>query len=1170
MRNVIRVMGGAGLLVTGGVATNQVLSDKGLSWTWLYASLGIAVLMLLYTEVWAAPGGAATGDTGFTGARNTARGRRAVYLRQLRATVRDMETVGVATQGEFVLRMHQVYVDVSLAPQVLHAVAGEPHLGAVSGEAGGLTRRRSLESVLRDVERNAAARILAVIGGPGSGKTTLARSTALALCEARWWPWGRRLPVLLYLRDHSARLLAGETPTLGEVAVSSGWLEGKVSEDWLERRLDRGRCVVLLDGLDEVADAAERSRVVAWVVRQTERHPRNIYVVTSRPHGYQSNPLPGAEVLQVRRFTGEQISQFLHQWSYAIESRARAHTRREVHAATDNFVVRLRTRASSRHELRTAGARNAEELMGRLRNQPSLYDLAANPLLLTMIANVHRYRGQLPGSRAELYAEMCDVLLHRRYEARGLSDATGLSGQHKQHVTQHLALVMMQAKVRDWPVGDAAGAIHQPLQHVPGNVTSEVFLEEARKSGLLVEREHGFHGFAHLTLQEYLAAAQLSTPRADTTILTRSVDDPWWRETILLWAAGNDATEVISACLDCGTVRALALAFDCADQAQIVDPAVRSRLEALLTESARSQVADPALQRVLAGVVATRTLRETVQLNDSVALCARPIPQALYNMFIREERADSRHHPDIASTDSSGNSSAAAVGMQAGDAERFSVWLNGITSEATYRLPTPDELQEQPAAIAAALRSHTVWAQDGTRTLLYQPPQVSWPYTPVAVTMRSRTAPTRSSVANDRQHITSYLRMLAMPSEQRTQVLNWARVLSVAFMRTPEFSHGPNLPSLNLTLDLAFDLTLDLALDLVLTDALGGDGYHRPVNRTQGISRARSMVRARALADVLNHDHFHGHVDTSALDSIGTALALDPALDATRDQFTYASGHEPGDSMSRARALMHAFSLSVNHTLSHAGGLSLPFNNDLMGALDRLRALNSPDASRPRHAGTAEAIAEALTLTFTRARNLDPDIGNDLGLSYETAEVPIPVSELSATEGLTLAVDIALDQFSYPGIPGAAIIVCRSLVEAWEPPLTMGLTLTNLDHFLADVGGEASAAERGPEDPVNTVRNVNESLMTGASGASIPLHVRRSAESTLNLLTAMRDRRLPATDLTLACARMGLLAMAAALQAADQHDAAQALRRALQSLAAQDRSSPNRQESNQILLVTRT
>jgi hypothetical protein len=241
-----------------------------------------------------------------------------------------------------------------------------------------------------------------------------------------------------------------------------------------------------------------------------------------------------------------------------------------------------------------------------------------------------------------------------------------------------------------------------------------------------------------------------------------------------------------------------------------------------------------------------------------------------------------------------------------------------------------------------------------------------------------------------------------------------------------------------------------------------------------------------------------------------------------------------------------------------------------MGALDRLRTLNSPDASRPRHAGTAEAIAEALALTITRARNLDPDIGDDLDLSYERIEVPIPVSELSATEKLTLAVDIALDQVSYPGIPRAAIIVCRSLVEAWKPPLTMGLTLTNLDRFLADVGGEASAAERGPEDPVNTVRNVNESLMAGASGASIPLHVRRSAESTLNLLTAIRDRRLPATDLTLACARMGLLAMSAALQAVDQHDAAQSLRRALQSLTAQDRSSPNRQESNQILLVART
>lgn len=484
-RGVARIVGGAALSVCVGVAVNQILSDGKFSWTWLYASLGVSVLFLLYAEAFAAPDAA--------NAPQTVRGGRKVYLRQLRASVQDMETVGVATPGQFVLRMRQVYVDVSLVPQALHTTTGEPFLGAVAvaEPAPGPGERRSLESVLRDAERETVARVLAVVGGPGSGKTTLARNTALSLCRRHWALRRLGLPVLIYLRDHAAAILAEDAPALGEVAVSVGWLEGKVSATWMERQLDRGGCVVLLDGLDEVADTADRGRVVSWTRRQIQRHPHNTYVVTSRPHGYESNPLPGAEVLQVRRFTAEQVSRFMHQWSHATERRARE---------------------GSEQDVRAVAHRNAENLLARLREKPALYDLAANPLLLTMTANVHRYRGQLPGSRAELYAEMCDVLLHRRSEDRGLHDATGLGGPHKQHVVQHLALAMMKARTRDWPLHDAVEAIRYPLQQVPGNVPPEVFLEEARKSGLLVEREHGVYGFAHLTLQEYLAAAQLGTP----------------------------------------------------------------------------------------------------------------------------------------------------------------------------------------------------------------------------------------------------------------------------------------------------------------------------------------------------------------------------------------------------------------------------------------------------------------------------------------------------------------------------------------------------------------------------------------------------------------------------------------------------------------------------------
>jgi predicted NACHT family NTPase len=221
----------------------------------------------------------------------------------------------------------------------------------------------------------------------------------------------------------------------------------------------------------------------------------------------------------VCRFTGEQISRFLHGWYHAIQRRATGGKGRNI---------------------RVEAAAKADDLLGRLRTRPVLYDLAANPLLLTMIANVHRYRGALPGSRAELYGEMCQVLVHRRQEAKRITDPAGLKGPQKEHIMQVLALTMMDAKLRDIPAGQACTAITPALEGASTTLPAADFLREVMESGLLVEREHGHYAFAHLTLQEYLAATHIGTD--GIARLTAAVDDPWWRETTLLWSATADAT----------------------------------------------------------------------------------------------------------------------------------------------------------------------------------------------------------------------------------------------------------------------------------------------------------------------------------------------------------------------------------------------------------------------------------------------------------------------------------------------------------------------------------------------------------------------------------------------------------------------------------------------------
>jgi predicted NACHT family NTPase len=130
-----------------------------------------------------------------------------------------------------------------------------------------------------------------------------------------------------------------------------------------------------------VADPALRQRTVQWVQQQMIVYGNNRFVITSRPFGYRSNPLSGVAVLEVQPFTFEQVKQFVHNWYVANEIKS---------AVRDDPGVRMKA-----HE-------GAEDLLRRLRETPSLFALAVNPLLLTMIATVHRYRGSLPGARVTL------------------------------------------------------------------------------------------------------------------------------------------------------------------------------------------------------------------------------------------------------------------------------------------------------------------------------------------------------------------------------------------------------------------------------------------------------------------------------------------------------------------------------------------------------------------------------------------------------------------------------------------------------------------------------------------------------------------------------------------------------------------------------------------------
>jgi predicted NACHT family NTPase len=171
-------------------------------------------------------------------------------------------------------------------------------------------------------------------------------------------------------------------------------------------------------------------------------------VVTSRPQGYQDAPLQRANVVEVQPFSGEQVKSFIDNWYLA----------NEAVRSGNKFDEGVRQRAR----------REAGDLLKRLADPKAtpLAALTVNPLLLTMIAMVHRYRGALPGSRVQLYKEICEVLLERWRQAKEVQ-GEALTADQQRVVLMPLAARMMWREIREIPTDDALAVMRSvPLESV--------------------------------------------------------------------------------------------------------------------------------------------------------------------------------------------------------------------------------------------------------------------------------------------------------------------------------------------------------------------------------------------------------------------------------------------------------------------------------------------------------------------------------------------------------------------------------------------------------------------------------------------------------------------------------------------------------------------------------
>lgn len=385
---------------------------------------------------------------------------------------------------------------------------------------------------------------LVILGDPGSGKTTLLRYLALVyardMAEKGGWIEPKLslsesglLPILLplrkigaYLRGKSEDGTEGHAHLLQFLHQSLANERVRIPDDFFDEYLGNGCAIILLDGIDEVTRGDLRRRVVRLIESFASAYPDCRFVITSRIKGYTNIALgENCVTTIIRDFALDDVEQFLRHWHRL------------------GAIIKLGAGENAEH----LASIQTQQLMATIRGNERIQELAINPLMLTVIALVHRDWVKLPDRRAELYAEAVDVLLGKWDEARGVTEQHILENipfdiGDKRLILQNIALYMHEQGQKEIELSNLRPLLFNTFHEIAHDKyvaerAADRFLQVIEeRTGLLAARGDGVYAFSHLTFQEYLAALAIAARDDYITKTLDHVPDSWWREVILLEA----------------------------------------------------------------------------------------------------------------------------------------------------------------------------------------------------------------------------------------------------------------------------------------------------------------------------------------------------------------------------------------------------------------------------------------------------------------------------------------------------------------------------------------------------------------------------------------------------------------------------------------------------------
>lgn len=385
-----------------------------------------------------------------------------------------------------------------------------------------------------------------ILGDPGSGKSTLLAFLALvgiseSLQSRCKYSADGRLTIVVTLRRYADELKTRNNLPLLDYIVEVAKADFNIcslDKSFYEYYLETGQAIVFFDGLDELPGAGYKTTVRKRIESFTTSYPANTIVVTSRLVGYEAEARfdDTYEHFRVAKLRVTEIERFITDW----------------------YTARIEDEAEKQ--------RNSQDLI-RVITHPdseSIRALARNPLLLTIVALVHRIDAVLPDQRVVLYQKCTETLLNTWYKAKR-RDEDAIKGRverrnrlrieaiaywmHKKSLGEQGRSVAPRQEILNFLTAYISENEKLKESDDPSEDQAEVFLDFIKDSaGLLIEAGDGLYSFIHLTFQEYLCATHLAAfgetggAQSIWKELKGDLQNPRWREVVRLLVASLRST----------------------------------------------------------------------------------------------------------------------------------------------------------------------------------------------------------------------------------------------------------------------------------------------------------------------------------------------------------------------------------------------------------------------------------------------------------------------------------------------------------------------------------------------------------------------------------------------------------------------------------------------------